>query len=312
MLVSVIICTRNRANSLGRTLNSIAQMILPSGFEWELIVVDNGSTDHTREVLGRFKSTLPVRVIEETVPGLSNARNAGIRDAKGRYIVWTDDDAIVGSNWLGAYITAFRQWPDAAVFGGRIVPVLEGSFPPRWFADNLDILEGIVSRRDFGDQVLPLSIPLRRIPYGVNYAVRATEQRSRLYDKNLGLAPGRSRRGEEEQVLSAILNSGATGYYIPESVVEHFIPVSMQTESYVFSWYRGQGATFAHMEYGGKSAGRGLFGVPRWLWRVLAKDWAKYLVARAFTRPRWWIPTFIEYARRRGAIDYFRTLNRTA
>ncbi|MGH9885968.1 MAG: glycosyltransferase family 2 protein, partial [bacterium] len=130
MLLSVAICTRDRAASLRRTLASLAECARASD-PWEVLVVDNGSRDDTPAAAAAFEGTLPVRVIHEAAPGLSNARNAAVREARGAYIVWTDDDCLPARDWLSAYAAAFRAEPDAAVFGGPIVPRFEGE-PPGW------------------------------------------------------------------------------------------------------------------------------------------------------------------------------------
>src|SRR4029450_8136983 len=94
--VSIIICTRNRAESLKPTLESIGRASIPQGWNVELLVVDNGSTDHTKSVLNETVMTnVTLRCVYEKTPGLSNARNAGIRETTGEIILFTDDDARV-------------------------------------------------------------------------------------------------------------------------------------------------------------------------------------------------------------------------
>src|SRR6516165_2736912 len=124
MFVTVAICTRNRAGSLRRTLESLAALQIPGDLTWEIVIVHN-STDHTDDVINKYLERLPVRRVLETRAGLSNARNQAVDTAKGEYIVWTDDDVIVDPGWLSAYAAAFRRWPEAAVFGGRIKPRYE-------------------------------------------------------------------------------------------------------------------------------------------------------------------------------------------
>jgi glycosyltransferase involved in cell wall biosynthesis len=135
VFVTVAICTFNRAESLRRTLDSLAVMRVARDLAWELIVVNNNSTDHTDAVIAEYRHRLPMRREFEPRPGLSNARNRAIAAARGEYIVWTDDDVVAGAGWLAAYAEAFRRWPDAVVFGGRIKPRYE---PPvaRWVAES--------------------------------------------------------------------------------------------------------------------------------------------------------------------------------
>ena len=104
-------------------------------FTWELVIVNNNSTDRTDEVLGQYRNRLPIRREFQPVPGHCNARNRAIDVAEGEYIVWTDDDVVVDPGWLTAYAEAFRRWPEGAVFGGRIIPTFE-SPAVKWVIEN--------------------------------------------------------------------------------------------------------------------------------------------------------------------------------
>ena len=94
MQISVVLCTRNRAEQLRSTLESATRMRIPDGLAWEFVLVDNGSTDHTADVVADFEGRLPIRRVVETTPGLSNARNCGVAAARGDHNSWTDDDGI--------------------------------------------------------------------------------------------------------------------------------------------------------------------------------------------------------------------------
>ena len=109
VMASVAICTQNRADSLARTLESLCAMRCVPASEYEVVVVDNGSTDHTAKVCNEFAARLPIRYFFEEQRGLSVARNRAIREARGRYICWTDDDVTVGPGWLHAYQTSFAK-----------------------------------------------------------------------------------------------------------------------------------------------------------------------------------------------------------
>lgn len=246
--ITVLICTRNRANQLKNVLTSAAAMRVPSGLRWEMVVVDNGSSDHTADVVQSFGDRLPVRVVREEAAGLSNARNRGVAEAQGRYICWTDDDVLIDEGWLAAYAEAFERHPEAAVFGGRITPVLE-SPTPAWFARLADEwpLTTLLAMRDFAD-VIPLDFDDGVAPWGANFAVRAAEQRRVRYEPELGVSPHHRRVGEEAEVIHRILKSGATGWWVPGAVVRHIIPVQRQTLRYVYDYFRASGETIAFME----------------------------------------------------------------
>ena len=120
MFITVAICTRNRAELLCRAMDTIVALTIPAGVEWELIVIDNGSTDNTAEVLAGYKDRLPIRRVYEPVAGLSNARNRAVVEARGDYICWTDDDVLLDRGWLLKYHEAFARFPEIAYFGGPI------------------------------------------------------------------------------------------------------------------------------------------------------------------------------------------------
>ncbi len=247
--ISVVVCTRNRAAQLEELLTSISRLRVPVGLDWEVCIVDNGSTDNTADVVEGFQNRIPVRLVREPVPGLSNARNRGVQEAKGRYICWTDDDVELDPEWLAAYAGAFETYPDAAIFGGRILPRLEQP-TPSWFARLASKwpLTTLLAARDFGDQALPLGFNVDRIPWGANFAVRAVEQRGVSYDPELGVSPAQRRLGEEAEVIFRIMESGASGWWVPEAVVHHIIPLRRQSRDYVVEYFVASGETLAYLE----------------------------------------------------------------
>src|SRR5580704_12017464 len=132
MRMSVIICTWNRAELLYHTLNSLAKSALPNDTEWELIIVDNNSTDETAGVCQEFLRQNPqrYRYMVEKRQGKSFALNTGIDNARGRILSFTDDDVIVDPAWLAETVRMFDSSPCIGV-GGRIVP-LWNSKKPAW------------------------------------------------------------------------------------------------------------------------------------------------------------------------------------
>ncbi|WP_158218745.1 glycosyltransferase [Roseateles aquatilis] len=248
--VSVVICTRNRARQLASVLESAAAMDVPAGLAWELLVVDNGSTDDTADVIRSFAGRLPVRYCREDTPGLSNARNRGVRAARGRYLCWTDDDVVIDPRWLASYAEAFRRHPEAAVFGGRVLPRLEGGGAPAWFVEHhLAVpIASPMAYRDLGDGEVPLGFKGNRVPYGANYAVRAAEQRQAMYDPALGVSPTHKRLGEEVDAIYRMMKAGATGWWVPGSAVHHIIPPARQSAAYIYEYYFLAGATTAHLK----------------------------------------------------------------
>ena len=317
MQVSVILCTRNRADSLRRTLDSATRMRVPDGLAWEFVVVDNGSTDHTAQVVAEFAGRLPVRRVVENTAGLSNARNTGVANALGEYICWTDDDVLIDENWLAAYVEAFRKHPDACVFGGVVEPVFEIE-PPGWWPANRSWLARIFAARDFGPNEIPLSHEGEVLPYGANFAVRGDDQRKLRYDPELGVGPQHKRMGEETVVILALLDTGGAGYWTPGARVKHLIPERRISLKYVGEYYRSLGETWANLSARNVDTmgapippgGRRYKGMPVWLMRRAAVSWMKASVKRLFNASGNWLKPWTDYQYCAGALAYCRTAAR--
>lgn len=246
--ITAIICTRNRASQLASVLDSACQLVIPADLVWEFIVVDNGSTDGTADVVARYADRLPIRCVREETPGLSNARNRGVDEAKGEYICWTDDDVVIDPGWLSAYAAAFKRHPEAAVFGGRVIPLLEKP-TPAWFekAKYDWPLSSLLAYRDFGNETIALTFNEGLVPWGANFALRTAEQKKHHYNPELGVSPQHKRVGEETDVIYRIFKDGANGWWVPDSKVNHIIPLKRQTLRYLFDYSFLGGETFAYL-----------------------------------------------------------------
>ncbi len=311
MLASVVICTLNHAESLRRTLESLAAMQVPDDLDWEVLVVNNGCTDHTDQVIAAFADRLPLRCEVEPERGLSRARNRAVDSARGEYLVWTDDDVVVCPGWLAAYVAAFRRHPDAAAFGGPVFPRYEPPVP-QWILECETQLQGVFAYWDIGKEEKPLwdADKVYYVPCGPNFALRTAEQRGTRYDLQLGMAPGQKRRGEELQVLERIRISGASGYWVPDARVEHCARRDMQTIRYVSSYFRSSGETDAFLW--GDPTRAIWFGVPRWLWRQLIEGWLLFHILRRISPARVWVGYLREYNTAWGAICYWRSRPRSS
>jgi glycosyltransferase involved in cell wall biosynthesis len=305
MFITVGICTFNRAESLRRTLDSLATMRVPSDLAWEIVIVNNNSTDHTDRVISEYVGRLPVRREFEPCPGKSNAQNRAIDVAKGDYFVWTDDDVVVDADWLTAYVEAFRRWPDAAVFGGRITPRYEAPVE-KWVIESEAVLVGPYAIRDFGDHVQPLSADDEdHFPFGANFAIRAIEQRAFRYDPDLGPVPNKIRNQDEFDVIHRLLGSGATGYWIPGAMVEHCIGRDRQTLRYIAAYYEGYGETLAFRNAAATAAGPFWFGIPRRIWPRLLVWWVLYRFCRLVSPAPVWVKYLEAYSWNKGMARYW-------
>lgn len=296
---TVAICTRDRAATLARVLESFCAQSVPEGTSWELLVIDNGSTDHTRDVAVAFARRLPLRLLDEPEPGLSSARNCAVSAARGEYLLWIDDDAIPSPGWITGYLTAFSEWPEAAVFGGPIGVTFDTP-PPPWFARALPVICGVYGQRDLGPTPIALRAIVTELPFGTNYATRTADQRQFPYDTNLGRHPAHPTRGAEEtEVLLSMLESGLEGRWVPAAAVTHLKDVARATTRFIVEQISEYGE-YQAVRY--PPVGVRLFGAPVSLWWKCIRAWSRYGVGRVFRPPEWWMHQLVEASETSGAI----------
>jgi GT2 family glycosyltransferase len=298
---SVVLCTRNRAASLARTLDSLARAEPPRRADFEVVIVDNGSADDTPRVIASFEGRLPLRAVVEPREGISHARNAGVAAAGGGCLIWTDDDVTVCRDWLRCYERAFEAHPRAAFFGGPIRVRLAGA-PPAWLRKGLPRVASAFAALEVPVPSPPLDASSRLLPFGANMAVRAAEQRRHAFDASLGRQPWRHGllSGEETDVLRRIAASGGTGVWVPEASVEHWIEPERQTVDYLRRYYVGMGYTVARRAI---AKGRDpLGGGRRRLHRRMAWKRALYLTGRLCGRTELWLEALRRGAQLRGRL----------
>ena len=294
MNITVAICTWNRAELLEKTLNNFLSLIVTDEFDWELIIVNNNCTDQTDETVESFEGKLPLTLIHEPTPGLSNARNTAVREAKGEYIVWTDDDVLLNKNWLIAYVEAFIKYPAAAVFGGPVEPWFEGE-PPRWLVQGWKHVASSYAVRDLGNSEIRFQQKGNIIPYGANFAVRLKEQVENLYDPHLGLVGNKRIMGEEVTVLRQILSvPGAVGWWLPKAKVKHWLPKERQSLQYIKKYYVGHGVTKKLQKTNILNNRKTLFGRPRKIYKKLIIGYLKYVPQRIFCGSNVWLRTYVK------------------
>ncbi len=175
--LSIILCTYNRAASLRRTLETLCALQIPLGLTWELLLVDNNSTDATKQVGEEFRSKLPIRYLFEPRQGKSYALNTAVEAAGGDLLLFTDDDVDVDPNWLAGYQEAADRHAEVGFFGGRILPRW-ATPPPPWVVRNLGQLNTIV-HLDWGDAEKLITDPDHAVFPGANVAFSSHDFRRR-------------------------------------------------------------------------------------------------------------------------------------
>lgn len=235
--LSVVICTWNRAERLRATLRSIFSTDSSALARCEIIVIDNGSTDTTSEVARAFGEGGLVYEIEAE-PGLSNARNCGVRRASAPWLLFLDDDVEVGWDFFSRYLAHTTSTADAAFFGGPVVPAFDG--PERsWTRFVLESHSWVYSCLDLGGAKRPFGD--NQLPFGANFCVRRDLLSTRTFSPKLGYKRGVLTPGEETALLTELRADGAVGWWLSDCPVRHCLPEERNRLSYLVRRAFGQG-----------------------------------------------------------------------
>ena len=241
MKYSVVIATYNRCQDLRDTLASLAAL-RPEG-TWEVIVVDNNSTDATRAIVedaaGQFPA--PLRYVFEAEQGRSPALNAGIREARGGIIVTTDDDVRVERDWLDRAGEALETL-NCDYVGGKVLPIWGGP-RPAWLPDRGGKHWAVIALLDYGAEPLEFGA---RVPLGVNMAFRREAfDRAGLLDPSTGRKAGTLLGQEIREWCIRARAAGVRGFYAPQMRVRHIIPASRLNKAYFRRWFYWRGVSRA-------------------------------------------------------------------
>jgi glucosyl-dolichyl phosphate glucuronosyltransferase len=236
MRISVILCTYNRQTQLRAVLDDLAVSQLPESVDWEVLVIDNRSTDQTSAVVKKFVDRYPgrFRYILESQQGKSHALNTGIRASRGDVLAFIDDDVTVLPTWLWNLTKALPNngWAGA---GGR-TQLAEPITPPRWLAlsGRYSLGSVLAAVFDLGDEPCQLAAP----PYGVNMAYRKEMfEKYGLFRAALGPRPGNEIRNEDTEFGRRLIAAGEHLRYEPSAVVYHPAPKDRMRRSFFLKWF---------------------------------------------------------------------------
>lgn len=290
---TVLICTYNRAHHLGETLDSIALSHV-DGLTWNLIVVDNNSTDDTRAVVASRADTYPValKYLFEPRQGKSNALNTGLNEIDAAVVVFTDDDVRVTPSWLDAACRTILDDDTIDYAGGPVAPIW-GAAAPAWLDQSRSDLWGTLAILDYGADSFVFE-ERRRVPLGANMAVRRT-----LIDRIGGFDPDLGRRGksllgqEQAEFFCRSRAAGARGRYVPAMRLYHHVPAARLTREYFRRWWFWKGVSKARLEQRHPRTELGLdlsevpriAGVPRFMLGSALRDVRGWLSGLLTARP---------------------------
>jgi glycosyltransferase involved in cell wall biosynthesis len=226
-MLTVLFATRNGSQTLPSVLETFTRLQAPpSG--WKLVVVDNGSTDQTREIVASFRKKLPLTYVFEARGGKNLALNTGLEHLEGDLAVFTDDDVFPHPDWLIRLRAAADDHPEYSMFGGVVAPRWEVT-PPPWitwvdkrivFAITPGMVEG------------PMEV---EFVFGPNMAIRAEvfTKRGIRFDASIGPRGAKYAMGSETELLLRLGRQGHEAWHVQNAVVEHFIRERQMNKAWV-------------------------------------------------------------------------------
>lgn len=230
MKFSFITCTYNREKYLGQTLKSVCEQTFPVG-KYEILVIDNNSTDNTADVCKEYQERYPDRqffYFKETNQGFSFALNRGIREAKGEYIVFVDDDETIQPVHLERLDIHLKENTQAELIASPVIPVYE-SGEPAWMSHFTQRLIGGYFNQ--GDKVKVLDA--NHYP-GTGHTIikRELYEKYGYYNTELGRKGTSLIGAEDKDMFNRLKNNGISAYYFPDIPIYHHIPPAKTTDDF--------------------------------------------------------------------------------
>lgn len=224
MKISAIVCTYNRELFICETIDSLL-VSLTGVKDFEIVIIDNNSSDHTPELLLKYRDHSYIKCVKEEAQGLSHARNRGITEATGDILVFLDDDIEIKPDYFVTLEKTFSD-PDISIAGGKVLPFNVDI--PLWLPERYYYL---VSIFDMGDR-----IKTTRYIMGGNCAIRKElVDKVGFYNVELGRKGNNLMAGEENEYMDRITSLGYKIYYVPGLTIYHKINDKLNTE-YVFNY----------------------------------------------------------------------------
>jgi hypothetical protein len=266
-MLTILLATRNRAQLLRNFLEAYCHLQPPSS-GWKLVIVDNGSTDHTAQVIAEFTNRLSMQSTFEPKVGKNVALNTGLQLVEGDLTVFADDDAFPHADWLVQLRKAADTHPAYSMFGGVIVPRWEVP-PPPW-----------IQWIDPGPVYTVTDPSLKEGPippflvFGPNMAIRSGVFQSGIhFDPSMGPKGSSYPMGGETEILMRLGRQGQQAWHVQGAVVEHFIREEQLTQE----WVRQRAINFGRGQYRlspaeERKALKVWMGVPRYLFRRMLEQ----------------------------------------
>ncbi len=229
--ISIVVCTYNRAGQLRGALASLYNLATDGCFSYEIVVIDNASTDETPQAIAAAaaESKNPLRAVRETEQGIVPARNRGIREARGRWIAFFDDDQLADPRWLvELYLGAIER--RCRVVGGTVLLALPAGCTRQLDPAVRMLLGEAVHARE------PVRYGGRVIPGCGNLMIERT-----VFDQVGVFQRTIHGRGEDTDLFTRIEAAGIEAWYLPAAVIHHLTPAERLEDAYLLSLARRLG-----------------------------------------------------------------------
>ncbi len=234
--IAAIICTHNRDKYLGAAIDSLLQQ---DGVNYEALVVDNASSDRTREVVESRLSNPRLKYVYEKNLGLSVARNRGAGETTAPILAYLDDDAIASPQWLKNIVAAYNSNDKIAIAGGKVTLIWpNGIDHPNWISQEM---AGSLGIYDLGDEIVYIDNP-NLTPRGLNYSLRRSFLESiGGFDVNLGRVGKNLLSNEELHMTERAIAQGWQVVYLPQAIAAHHVAPERLKAGWFLrrSWWQG-------------------------------------------------------------------------
>lgn len=264
-MITVIFSSYNGERTVGTTLEAFCQLTAPPG-GWELIAVDNGSSDSTSRIMQSFLDRLPLRTMVVTARGKNNAINAALALAHGDLIVLTDDDVVPEPKWLCELRQCADAHPEFELFGGAIVPRWPRQ-PEKWILTSVP--HGMVYAATAPG--LPSGEIEHTLIWGPNMALRQSVF-ARGLRMNGAVGPDGTENyamGSETELTTRLKGMGCRAWFCANAKVEHLVRENQLSRRWILKRFFRKGRSDYLLEYGSSRIRRTFFGVDRWIYRKL-------------------------------------------
>ena len=300
-MISIVLSTFNGSRTLETTLESMCRLSPPKT-DLEIIIVNNGSTDHSREILERYLNRLPLKILDQPLRGKNRALNMAIDHVRGDLIVFTDDDVVPDEHWLDELYDCAETQPNASIFGGVIEPHWEQP-PPKWIFQSAPL--GITFA--LTDPQLQAGTIFPGLIWGPNMMIRRQIfDAGHRFNEKVGPNSGQYIMGSETEFNIRVASFGYKCWFCPTAKVGHIIRDFQMQKSWVISRGYRYGKNKCLQDYTqSQQQVKSLWGIikfPKWMLRSFIENTMKGYLERILKKDAQSVAHLWEAAFYRGYI----------